>query len=79
LRKTDWFVGCPAKDRLAFCRAVVDLLASPHAAGQIGARGRSAYEKQFDWPVLRERLRTLREEPQDLPDASGSSATSDSA
>jgi glycosyltransferase involved in cell wall biosynthesis len=46
----------PVGDRDAFAAVVRELAASPAERSELGARARALYEREFDWPVVCDRL-----------------------
>lgn len=56
LRSADFMAHTPVDDPAAFRRNVLRLLDDPAAAHGLGQRARAAYEREYSWPVVVDRL-----------------------
>lgn len=56
LRKARFSVLVPANDRAAFVRSVADLLFDPPRRLQLGTTAREAYLREYDWPLVVDRI-----------------------
>jgi glycosyltransferase involved in cell wall biosynthesis len=52
LRRADFFAGAPADNPATFVELTASLLNDPARRKELSERGRSAYERIFDWPVI---------------------------
>ena len=63
LRKSDAFAGVPSDRPDLFTAKVVELLADEKQRASLGERGRSLYERGYNWPTVISRLESLLEPP----------------